>query len=147
MTKIKSVDDLLNYAITRETEAHRVYTNLAKAVKKDAMREIFGGFAAEEAWHREKLEAVKAGELSIGDEEIGSLGITDRLPEVKPTTDMNYVDALAFAMKKEKAAYTLYSNLAMVAQNESLRQTLEKLAQEEAYHKLRLEIEYDWETF
>jgi rubrerythrin len=147
MTKIRSVDDLLNYAIARETEAHRFYMNLAKAVKKDEMREILEGFAAEEAWHKEKLEAVKAGELSIGDEEIGSLGITDRLPEVKPAAEMNYVDALALAMKKEKAAYTLYSNLALVAQTQSLRQTLEKLAQEEAYHKLRLEIEYDWETF
>ena len=147
MTKIKSVDDLLNYAIARETEANNFYEKLAQAVKKDGMREILEGFAAEEAWHKEKLEAVKAGELAIGDEEIGSLGITDKLPEIKPAANMTYIDTLAFAMKKEKAAYTLYSNLAMVAQTQSLRQTLERLAQEEAYHKLRLEIEYDWETF
>ena len=147
MTKIRSVDDLLNYAIARETEAHRFYTRLAQTVKNEGMREILEGFAADEAWHKEKLEAVKAGELTIGDEEIGALGITDKLPEVKPTAEMNYIQALTFAMKKEKSAYTLYSNLAMVAQSKSLRQTLEKLAQEEAYHKLRLEIEYDWETF
>lgn len=147
MTKIRSAEDALNYAISREVEAHRFYTRLAAAVKKPGMRQIIERFAAEELEHKEKLEAVKAGQVAIGDEEVGSLGITDRLPETKPTAQMTYVDTLAFAMKKEKAAYTLYSNLASIAQTESLRQTLEKLAQEEANHKLRLEIEYDWETF
>lgn len=77
----------------------------------------------------------------------GWLGITDRLPEIKPSADMSYVDVLAFAMKKEKTAYTLYSNLASIAQSPQLRETFLKLAQEEANHKLRFEIEYDWETF
>ena len=59
---------------------------------------------------------------------------------------MKLVDVLAFAMKKEKTAYTLYSNLASIAQDEQLRDTLLKLAQEEANHKLRFELEYDRET-
>ena len=147
MIKIKSAEDALTYAIAREIEAHRFYTQLAQSVRKPEMRRIIEGFAADELEHKTKLEAVKAGHVAIADEEIGCLGITDRLPEVKPTANMSYVDALTFAMKKEKSAYTLYSNLASIAQTQSLRQTLEKLAQEEAYHKLRLEIEYDWETF
>jgi len=147
MTKIRSADDALNYAIAREVEAHRFYTKLARSVQRDELRRIIEGFAAEELEHKEKLEAIKAGRVAITDEEIGCLGITDRLPEVEPRADMTYVDVLTFAMKKEKAAYTLYSNLASIAQSPQLRETFLKLAQEEAGHKLRFEIEYDWETF
>jgi rubrerythrin len=46
-------------------------------------------------------------------------------------------------MKKEKASYKLYFDMASSVESETLRQTLLGLAQEEAKHKLRLEIEYD----
>jgi rubrerythrin len=49
-------------------------------------------------------------------------------------------------MKKEKAAFRIYTNLASITTNERFRDTLLGLAREEAQHKLRLEIEYDWET-
>ena len=137
----------VNYAIAREAEAHRFYTRLARSVQKPEMRQIIEDLAAEELEHKAKLEAVLAGEVAIDDEEIGCLGITDRLLEVKPSADMSYTDILAFAMNKEKAAFTLYSNLALLSRTDHLRDTFLKLAQEEANHKLRFEIEYDWETF
>jgi rubrerythrin len=46
-------------------------------------------------------------------------------------------------MKKEKAAFRLYSDLAGLADDAQLRNTFLFLAQEEAKHKLRFEIEYD----
>ena len=46
-------------------------------------------------------------------------------------------------MKKEKAAYRLYTHLAGVAGDKNLSKTFLGLAQEEAKHKLRFEIEYD----
>jgi rubrerythrin len=60
---------------------------------------------------------------------------------------MRHYHLLVIAMKKEKAAFRLYTNLASIATSEALRDVLTKLAQEEAEHKLRLEIEYDWATF
>lgn len=147
MRKISSADQALDYAISRELEAYRLYMKMARSVKKTEMRTILEDFAAEELEHKTKLEAVKAGEVAIEDEEVGCLGITDRLRNVKPAADMRYTDILAFAMTKEKAAYTLYSNLASISQTAHLRDIFLKLAQEEANHKLRFEIEYDWETF
>jgi len=47
---------------------------------------------------------------------------------------------------RQRAAFRLYTNLASVAKNKELRDTFLGLAREEAGHKLRLEIEYDWET-
>ena len=46
-------------------------------------------------------------------------------------------------MKQEKAAFKLYTDLAVVAPDEDLRDLLLSLAQEEAKHKLRFEVEYD----
>jgi rubrerythrin len=46
-------------------------------------------------------------------------------------------------MKGEKGAFKLYSDLASTTDDPGLRATLLGLAQEEAKHKLRFEIEYD----
>jgi rubrerythrin len=46
-------------------------------------------------------------------------------------------------MKKEKAAFRMYTKLAENAVDPSVKATLLNLAQEESKHKLRFEIEYD----
>ena len=46
-------------------------------------------------------------------------------------------------MKDEKASFRMYTQLAAGTDNPELRTTLLRLAQEEAKHKLRFEIEYD----
>ena len=62
---------------------------------------------------------------------------------VEPNPQMTYQDALTVAMKKEKAAFKLYSDLAATAPDEKTKTLFLALAQEEARHKLRFEIEYD----
>jgi rubrerythrin len=46
-------------------------------------------------------------------------------------------------MKSEKNAYILYNNLAEAAPNAAIKTLFLSLAQEEAKHKLRFEVEYD----
>jgi len=46
-------------------------------------------------------------------------------------------------MKKEKAAFKLYTDLAAAVSSADLKNTFLSLAQEEAKHKLRFEVEYD----
>ena len=87
---------------------------------------------------------VKAGELpAVTEEQIQDLKITDYLIEPEPTANMTYQEALLFAMKAEKAAFTMYTKLTELADNASLARVFQSLAQEEAKHKLRFEIEYD----
>ena len=47
------------------------------------------------------------------------------------------------AMKKEKTAFKLYSDLSEKTDQEKYLNLFMALAQEEAKHKLRFEIEYD----
>jgi rubrerythrin len=63
--------------------------------------------------------------------------------DVAPGPDMNYQGALVLAMKKEKAAFRLYTDLAASADDDKMKATFLALAQEKARHKLRFEIEYD----
>ena len=56
---------------------------------------------------------------------------------------MDYQQALILAMKKEKKAFKLYLDLAASCGDDNLEQIFLALAQEEAKHKLRFEIEYD----
>ena len=56
---------------------------------------------------------------------------------------MDYQEALQVAMHKEKKAFLLYTDLAGAVEDAGLKNTFLALAQEEAKHKLRFEIEYD----
>lgn len=146
MSTFKSVNDVLDYAIGREADACNLYRGMAPRVTKPDVRAVIENFALDELRHRIRLEAIKAGETAFLDEEVGSLGIAETLPDMQPHPDMSYTELLIFAMNKEKLAFRTYTNLAAIARKADVRDTLLHLAQEEAEHKLRLEIEYDLVT-
>ncbi len=144
MKEFKNIDDVLDFAIGEEEAARRFYDNLARTAGSQPMREVFEGFAREEMGHKAKLEAVKAGKLKHAFEgKVGDLRISDYIIEVVPSAETSYQEALILAMKKEKAAFRMYLDLAAITDNEDLAALFAGLAQEEAKHKLRFEIEYD----
>lgn len=147
MEKFKSVDEILDFAIGREAEAIELYSDLLRKVEKPEMRSALKGFIKEELEHKEKLETEKAEGIVLKDEEVGNLGIAEYVEggEVRP--DMSYKDLLVLAMKKEDTSVKLYTDLAKIAQDEKLKDTFLLLAQEEAEHKLRFELEYDLTFF
>ena len=142
---VKNVNWILDFAIAREAEANRFYLDLAERVEQPAMKKVFADFAAEEARHKEKIEAVKAGGLMLNAEQkVVDLKIADYLEEpAPPAEDIDYKDALILAMKREKEAFKLYNGLAEAAQDENTRNLFTGLANEEAKHKLYFETEYD----
>lgn len=144
MDTFESVDALLDFAIEKEEEANKFYLDLAGKMEREHMKKIFEGFAAEEAKHKEKITTIKEGkQLLPVEQKVTDLKIGDYLVDIPASEDMNYQDALILAMKKEKASFRLYTDLAATTDDNNLRSLMEGLAQEEAKHKLRLEIEYD----
>jgi rubrerythrin len=144
IVEFDSVDSVLDFAIKNEQEASDFYTALASKMEKPQMKEIFQGFAAEEMGHKAKLEAVKGKDKGkLSNAKVLDLKIGDYLVEQKPSANMDYQSALILAMKQEKAAFRLYSDLAASADDEGTRELFLGLAQEEAKHKLRFEIVYD----
>lgn len=145
--KFGSVGEALDFAIAREVEAQDFYAKLAALVQKPEMVKVIKDLATEEVQHKIRLEAVKAGEIVIEEEEVGDLGIAANIEDVEPKPGMSYTDLLILAIKKEDRSYRLYTDLASVAHTKELRDIFSRLAQEEAEHKLRFEVEYDLTTF
>jgi rubrerythrin len=89
-------------------------------MENPAMQKVFENFATEELGHKYKLEAFKRGDISLVPQQVQSLDIADYVVDVEPQPDMDYAEALVLAMKKEKAAYRLYLDLAAVGEDEEL---------------------------
>lgn len=143
MDTFESFIAVLDYAIEKEIEANQFYVDLAKKMKNPAMSKVFEAFAKEELGHKAKLQAIKQGKEIPPAKNITDLKIADYTVDVVPAPDMSYQDALILAMKKEKVAFRLYLDLADQVENEDQKALFLSLAQEEAKHKLRFEIEYD----
>ena len=137
------VDRILDFAIAEEVDANHFYLDLAKRANNPEIRTMFESFAKEELAHKDKLKDIKKSKVLPPSENVADLKISDYVVAAKPGPDMDFQDSLILAMKREKASFRLYSNLAAKTEDKSLRKTFLFLAQEEAKHKLRLEIEYD----
>ncbi len=144
MSELKTVDEILNYAIQMEQDAVDLYTDLAGKVKNEATKKTFLEYANEERGHKAKLERVKGGKKLIdAEKKIQDLKISDYTNDVVLDDNPSYQDVLLFAIKQEKQAYKLYMDLAAVTEDAELKESMIGLANEEAKHKLRFEIEYD----
>lgn len=145
MKEFKSIEEILDFAINDEQRAADLYSDLARRSNNKEMQKVFKQFSREELGHKKKLENIKSGgTIPLSDDKITDLKIADYLVEVNTSRDdLNYQDALIVAMKEEKAAFKLYSDLAARTDDVSTREIFLSLAQEEAKHKLRFEIEYD----
>lgn len=143
---LKTVDEILDFAIQKEQDAADFYAGLADKMDRQHLKKIFLDFSEEEKRHKAKLIAAKDGKIMLSAEKkVQDLGIGDHLTNVDTDTgkDLDYQQALIVAMKAEKAAYKLYMDLANAADKEDVKELFLGLANEEAKHKLRFEIEYD----
>jgi rubrerythrin len=144
--KVDSAEKILDFAIANEERAAEFYTALANRASTPSMRKAFLVFAEEEQGHKAKLLQIKAGKrLLAAEKNIANLGLAESIDDeaARISDDMDYQQALIVAMKAEKAAFRLYSGLALACDDPGLKEVLLGLAQEEAKHKLRFEIEYD----
>ena len=144
MQTFESVEAVLDFAIEREQEAVDLYEGLAGQTDNTALKKTLTSFAGVEAGHKEKLLAAKSGSKSVSS--IGTvvdMKVSDYLIDVVPSPDMTLQDALVVAMKREKAAMDLYTDLAKVVDDAELKALFTKLAREEASHKLTFETSYE----
>ncbi len=144
MTNFSNIEEVLDYAIALEQKAVDLYTMIAEKAGTTHNRDLFLSFAKEEMGHKLKLENVKRGKIEIGASgKVMDLKISDYANDVELTDNSSYQDILMYAMKQEKQAFRLYTDLAQRAEHQEMKDLFLSLAYEEANHKLRFEIEYD----
>lgn len=88
--------------------------------------------------HIKDHKQIAPAEVAVSDLKVG-----DYLVDAKTGQDMSYQDALILAMKREKAAFLLYQDLAGILQDPAMQRLFTNLANEEAKHKMHFEVEYD----
>lgn len=144
MEKFGSVNEILDFAIQQEQNAVDFYTELSENAANKEMKDTFIQFAKEEMGHKARLAKIKeTGVMEGSSEKVTDLKIADYVVRTQPSPGMSYEEALVLAMKREKAAFKLYTKLAERTDNAELRSLFLSLAVEESKHKLRFEIEYD----
>jgi len=137
-----TVEEVIDFAIEKEQEAARFYSELCKRSLPAGIKEMLTGFYKTELAHKAKLEKVKSGAVSIKPESVSGLGLAGIVEDAEIREDMSLVELLAVAMKKENSAYRLYIELAVAATTPELIDLFLFLAQEEAKHRLWFEAEY-----
>jgi rubrerythrin len=144
MKEFTNITEILDFAIGEEQAAVDFYLQLAAQSKNRQTRKVFEEYAEEEMRHKANLMSIKeSGTFKLTDEKVKDLKIAEYLVDVKPSASMSYQDALILAMKKEKAAFRMYTKLAEKAEDPGVKALFLNLAQEESKHKLAFEIEYD----
>ncbi|MEO0268904.1 MAG: ferritin family protein [candidate division WOR-3 bacterium] len=143
--KFNSIDEIIEFAIKKEEEAYNIYNKLREKTKDKHLKKIFEELREEELKHKQKLIDFKEGKIILTpkSERVPDLKISDTLISIELKEDFDFQDVLIFAMKREKLAFTLYTELAEKFENENIKDLLNSLAKEEAKHKLRLETIYD----
>jgi rubrerythrin len=149
MVNPDEIEDILYYAVSREVEANVFYNLLSQYIDDAQVRDICNEFAGEELEHKARLEL-----------EIMKLGIVAKssaagqgsrvLPKpldymlgMAKVMKLDLPQLLLLAMEKEKVSFRLYVDLLAMVKDEQSRQTILELAEEEARHKMRFELEYD----
>jgi rubrerythrin len=151
MGEFNSVDEILEFSIAREVEANEFYKVLAGRVDNPAMRGLIQEFGKEELEHKAKLElelmkrgrVVTESQRASEAKKLADFKIADYIVDTGEPLHMEYEDLLLLAMKKEKVSFRLYVELAGIIGDAESRDVLLSLAEEEARHKVRFEIEYD----
>jgi len=144
MNTFNSINEILDFAMQSEQDAVDFYTSLAEKMQNEEMKDVFLQFAREEVGHKAKLQKIKdEGLFDMEADKVRDLKIADYVVHSKTSDDMEYRDALVLAMKREKAAFKLYTNLSERTDQPELKKVFQALAVEESKHKLRFELEYD----
>jgi rubrerythrin len=139
-----NIDEILDYAISKEEEAAALYRELADRVDRPGMREAFLEFAKEEEGHKRHLESIKAAELpALTIRQVQGLGIAEHLAAPDASANLTYAEALAFVFFNDTATTEIYTGLAETTDDPNLSAVFTALAGEEAKHKRRFELEYD----
>ena len=142
--KQKAFQDVIEFAIEKEEEAAAFYHEASRKAEQPNMKAALESMAQEEEKHKALLKNMDV--ESVADtklETVPDLKLSDYLVDMKYSPDMAYQDMLILAMKREKAAFKMYSDIAAGTDDAEIKKLFQVLAMEEARHKLTLEMEYE----
>ncbi|MBW8016011.1 MAG: ferritin family protein [Planctomycetes bacterium] len=140
-----SCTQILELALDKEKQAYEFYRKAGQTVKDSNAKMLFDLFAIEEQKHiaRLEFELIKSGKTTPQTEDLLDLNDLDFIVDVTDEMKDIYMDILLGAINKEHESFKLYISLLAIADSPESRNVLEALIEEEARHKLLLEMKYN----
>lgn len=145
MGEVSTIGEVIELAIAREVQAAQFYVELADRVVNPAMRALFERLAEEELRHKARLELemMKEGLVTTTVGRLFEVDAPDYEAKELAESNIEYREALALAIRKERGAFRFYVELAGVVAERHMHEVLLDLAEEEARHLLKFEAEYN----
>lgn len=144
MKTFKSVDEILHFAVRSAQETAHFFTRLSKQARNARLQREFEKYAREEFAYMVKLSKVREiAPLGITSKQMKDLNVSDYQIDLNNTRELKYSEALVIAMRKAGASLKLYHDLASRTPNDEIKSVFKSLANDEAKHKRRFEIEYN----
>ena len=146
MARVKSIID---YAMAQERDGMAFYNKASRKFEDKALKKLFAKLAGEEKKHLESFKSLKARvQKKNVDENFRSTGVDESLEALIkeglfPKDDVmskqidkikSVADVCALAMKAEKDAILLYSELAKVSIDKEQKKMFTQLIKEEKSH-------------
>jgi len=144
MKTFKSVDEILHFAVRSAQETAHFFTQLSKQARNVRLQREFEKYAREEFAYMVKLSKVREiAPLGITSKQMKDLNVNDYRIELNNPKELKYSEALVVAMRKARASLKLYNDLGSRTPNNEIKSVFKSLADDEAKHKRRFEIEYN----
>ena len=143
--KEKKLEAIIDLAIGKEEQSYDFYTGLQSSVKDPSVRETLGFLAAEELKHKQFLERYRQGNLgpdTLRLSHVVDYAIAEHLDPPELTGSLHGKDVYLLAAHRELRAFNFYKALAAVHPEGSVRQVLDRMANEELKHKEKVEYLY-----
>jgi rubrerythrin len=143
-----AIGQILRQAIRFEENAYEFYTNAVQTVERPHIREVLSDMAGEEVKHKERLQALLAGDttriISVRKQgEIEDLKLAEYLVPRELDAGADLQDVLIVAMHREKSSHEFYTTMASIADDVDAKELFDFLAQQELVHKNKVETLYD----
>ncbi len=142
MKSLLNIKEILDFAILKEIDAQKAYTDICGKTESQPAREALQALALQEKQHQDMLENYRSGLLIQGAlrmEHPCDFHIAEHFAKTGHSAGMDLKDAFLFAADREKDSYEFYLRLAHLHARGEVRDLLERLASQELEHKATIE--------
>jgi rubrerythrin len=111
MMEFNTFEDVLDFAILQEKAAQQFYSDLEEKVTNDDVRLFYKTLIQEEHLHELKLRELKRFGYELVEPDMETLKESGYLDAMPVSPEISFVDAVRYAIKKERSARMLYHTL------------------------------------
>lgn len=142
MMEFNTFEDVLDFAILQEKAAQQFYSDLEEKVINDDVRLFYKTLIQEEHLHELKLRELKRFGYELVEPDMETLKESGYLDAMPVSPEISFVDAVRYAIKKERSARMLYHTLGEMCKRNELKELFEELAEQEDSHANYFKAEY-----